>query len=437
MACTGTYRKLCKGKCDFCHDRSFASHRKSKYWADNGGVMPRDVFKHSNKNYFFHCKDCKHVFAAKLNNVNKGYWCNFCSNKVLCDQENCTICRNKSFASHPKAQYWLDKENGISSRKVFKSSSRAYFFRCKDCDHKFKIVLNSVDNGESWCNFCSNKYLCKENCEICYNKSFASHPKAQYWAYNDGVTPRDVFMNSHKKYWFNCNECTHRFKMGLSEISRGSWCNFCSSNQLCPDGCDICYKKSFASHPKSSCWSMQDNKISPRLIFKSSGVTFKFICDRCKNKFNRTPASVGQGKWCPTCRNKTELKLFEWLKSQKFNVERQVKFDWCKIKKHLPFDFVIEELKLIIELDGPQHFRQVANWTSPEITQEKDVFKMRKMSENGYSMIRLLQEDVLYDKFNWQEILLSKITKYEEPSCTFIHRIGGGNEYKYLMEVEI
>ena len=41
-------------------------------------------------------------------------------------------------------------------------------------------------------------------------------------------------------------------------------------------------------------------------------------------------------------------------------------------------DFVIEEMNIIIELDGEQHFTQVSNWTSPEIQVEKDKYKINK-----------------------------------------------------------
>jgi very-short-patch-repair endonuclease len=78
-------------------------------------------------------------------------------------------------------------------------------------------------------------------------------------------------------------------------------------------------------------------------------------------------------------------------------VKRQFKAEWCKQKRCLPFDFVIEEKKKIIELDGPQHFVQVANWKSPELQQEQDLFKTKCANENGYSVIRVLQIDVVND----------------------------------------
>ena len=77
--------------------------------------------------------------------------------------------------------------------------------------------------------------------------------------------------------------------------------------------------------------------------------------------------------------------------------------------KHLPFDFVIEERKIIIELDGPQHFKQVSNWVSPEINLTNDLFKMDCANKNGFSIIRILQKDVFNNKYDWLSELINKI----------------------------
>ena len=71
-----------------------------------------------------------------------------------------------------------------------------------------------------------------------------------------------------------------------------------------------------------------------------------------------------------------------------------------KNNRYMPYDFVIEEYKVIIELDGIQHFKQVSNWDSPEETQLRDKYKMEKANANGYSVIRILQDDVYNDKYN-------------------------------------
>ena len=112
-------------------------------------------------------------------------------------------------------------------------------------------------------------------------------------------------------------------------------------------------------------------------------------------------------KWCPCVKNKTEAKLREWLRSRSLSFKYQAKFDWCKKKKHLPFDFASE--RIILELDGAQHFVQVSSWASPEKTNLVDNFKIQKATENGYSVIRVLQEDVWKDQNNWESQLLALI----------------------------
>ena len=103
-----------------------------------------------------------------------------------------------------------------------------------------------------------------------------------------------------------------------------------------------------------------------------------------------------------------ELKLSIQL-TKYYNIKRQFKTEWCKNTKYLPFDFVIDERRIIIELDGPQHFKQVSNWISPEINLTNDLFKMDCANKNGFSVIRILQEDVLHDRYDWLSELINKI----------------------------
>ena len=70
---------------------------------------------------------------------------------------------------------------------------------------------------------------------------------------------------------------------------------------------------------------------------------------------------------------------------------------------------MIPEKKIIIELDGDQHFRQVSNWQSPEEVHSRDIYKMQCANDNKYRIIRILQPDVFHDKYEWLPQLLHKI----------------------------
>jgi very-short-patch-repair endonuclease len=144
--------------------------------------------------------------------------------------------------------------------------------------------------------------------------------------------------------------------------------------------------------------------------------------------------SVSNNIWCSKCKNKTEKQLFEVLKSQ-FNIIFHPQYVWCKnlkTKRYLPFDFECEE-KIIIELDGLQHFKQVRNWSSPEVQEQNDKYKMKCANNNGFSIIRILQEDVFYDTYNWLKELDDNIIKIKNDKIIQNIFMCKNNEYNNFL----
>ena len=398
------------------YEKSFASHEKSINWSDKNILSPVDLSKCSHDKFWFKCENvnCNHTFDIALNCVVGGKWCSYCSNppRRLCDDLHCSPCYNKSFASHPKAHCWSIKNGGnIKPRDVFLSSSEVYTYTCDVCLHDIVCSPNHLSNGK-WCAVCTHQKLCDDQgCKLCFETSFASHPKSTCWSYsnNGTVKPRDVFQKTPRKYWFKCDnkECNHLFKGILSEISGGGWCAYCSSppKQLCDDTqCTACFKKSFASHPKASCWVDEKNgEVTPRNVFVSAKGSYWFRCDKCTYLFEIRLYSISAGHWCSSCKNKTEFKFYEIVKNTYPSILRQFKQNWCIRKRELPFDFCIPEHKIIIEIDGPQHFQQVSNWKCPIETHIDDKFKEKCANDNGYHTIRLPQSSVLSDEFDWEK----------------------------------
>jgi very-short-patch-repair endonuclease len=410
--CSNPPQKLCDSEdCQNCFDKSFASNDKSKYWSEKNKVKPRNIFKGSDNTYEFNC-ECGHSFNRMLYEITRGNWCPYCSNppKKLCNSEDCKNCFEKSFASNNKSKYWSDK-NKVKPRNIFKSSNKKYWFDC-ECGHIFDSVLTTIIK-DHWCPYCSNQKLCDlEDCKSCFEKSFASNDKSKYWSEKNKVKPRNVFKGSNKKYWFNCI-CGHSFNSSLTQISQDHWCHYCSNQKLCDlEDCKSCFEKSFASNDKSKYWSNK-NEINPRDVFKSSSKKYWFNCDK-QHIFYSSINSISRGTWCPYCINKTEQKVYEQLVRYYPTLQRQYKVEWCKKKTYLPFDFVIPEHNIIIELDGPQHFMQISNWSSPQEQQINDKYKMDCANKHNYSVIRLLQADVFYDTYDWLEELNQNIKKIME-----------------------
>lgn len=420
VSCKLKSLKLCNSDdCKICFEKSFASSDKAKYWSDKNIKNIRYVFKKTTDKYLFNCDKCNHEFITSPNNISKDSWCSYCGSKKLCDKEDCKICFNRSFASVEYSKYW-SKENEITPRFVFKSSNVEYKFDCK-CGHSFFAMPNIFTHGTNciYCNKNAMKLCDKEDCKMCFERSFASHEKAKYWSDTNEVNPRQMAKGSDKAFNFLC-DCGHIFKKQLCSITGNLalWCPYCANQKLCDkEDCDTCFNRSFASSEFVLFFS-EKNIVKPRQVFKKTPKKYILNCNKCDKEFTMAMHKLASGQWCSCTINKTEEKLFNKLVVIYSSLERQGRFEWCRSEtnnRYYPFDFVLNDEKIIIELDGEQHFKQIRNWDSPEDTIKRDKYKMKKANENNYSIIRILQTDVFSNKYDW----ISELSKSIEELKTF------------------
>ena len=152
-------KKLCDCiDCDFCLQKSFASHEKSKLWSNKNEQNPRQIFLKSNFLCLFDCDVCGHEFKSRASDIALGGCCGFCQHRCLCNDRTCAFCFDKSFASHEKSKYWSNK-NKKESRDVFKNSNSKFLFDCNECGHEICAALCTIIEG-SWCSYCNGAALC-------------------------------------------------------------------------------------------------------------------------------------------------------------------------------------------------------------------------------------------------------------------------------------
>ena len=284
---------------------------------------------------------------------------------------------------------------------------------------------------------CNNIENCSHNC---YNRSLASHPYASksYSSHNDKPIT-SVLGWEDNPYLFTCYICNHNFTQTPHNIQNGAVCPYCRKDKplLCgEDDCNMCYMNSVASSPLSQ--YVINNSINLRLINRSSTTPLECKCPDCNKIFPTQAQYLTRGSFCPICKTKTAKKMYKILIQQYPRLISEFKAEWCMNSEtgyYLRFDFCIDEYKIIIELDGRQHLINVKffNVTFKE-QHERDVYKQKCAKENGYHTIRILQEDVWYDKNNWLENLLREI-EYIKNNQDDIHNryICDNNEYDIFM----
>jgi len=433
-------------------ERSFASHPRAVNWhpTKNGDVTPRDVFLNSRNRFWFTCPDCRHDINPILNQVAQGRWCSYCSSppKLLCKDLKCQWCHDHSFASHPRSVNWHPTLNGdVTPRDVFLNCNKPFWFTCPECRHDIKQRLGNIIQLGRCCGYCSSppKLLCKDpECQWCHDHSFASHPRAINWhpTKNGDVTPRDVFLNSHNRFWFTCPDCRHDIHPRLSGVACGSWCGYCSSplKLLCKDPeCQWCHEHSFASHPRAVYWHPTLNgDVTPRDVFLYSDKRFWFTCPDCRHDINPIPNRVVKGVWCGICRNKTEKKFHNFAKEIFTNIKSQVRPEGTK----LPMDMYTPENQTYHEIDGDQHFVDNNFFTSrtAEENRNHDVTKMIiALRDEGRSVIRIYQPWVWEDKDDWQKRWHDAVSRIDQdkPAVYFIGPEGIYDKHKEDLRLKL
>ena len=131
----------------------------------------------------------------------------------------------------------------------------------------------------------------------------------------------------------------------------------------------------------------------------------KCKCKKDGYEWEATPNSLLRGQGCPKCNeSKGEKRIAEYLDSKNINYIPQYKFDNCKSKYKLPFDFYIPSLNIVIEYDGIQHYEIVEYFGGFNIfidTKIRDTIKTIYCKENNIKLIRIPYWD--FDKI--EEIL--------------------------------
>jgi very-short-patch-repair endonuclease len=258
---------------------------------------------------------------------------------------------------------------------------------------KTKVTIICKEHGEF--QQTPSNHLSNYNCQKCANNyklntnSFIE--KANIIHNNRYDYSKVNYINADTQIIIICREHGEFNQIPDFHINRKCGCPKCSNNV-----------KSYLLEFIEKSRKIHSNKYDYSKVNYINNYTNVIITCKIHGEFIQTPdIHINQKCGCPSCINKTEYKIYNKLKEIYPTIKRQFKVEWCKNKLYLPFDFVIEEMNIIIELDGEQHFTQVSNWTSSEIQVEKDKYKINCANNNGFSVIRLLQKDVLKDKFDW------------------------------------
>lgn len=144
--------------------------------------------------------------------------------------------------------------------------------------------------------------------------------------------------------------------------------------------------------------------------YKNIKTNVKIKCNKCGNYFYQnwtTHIILGYG--CCSCygvKSKGEEKIENFLLAKNIKSKREFKFNNCKFKRELPFDFYLPDYNTVIEFQGEQHYKPIrfSNITLEEVKikfnqyQIRDQIKRDFCKSNGIKEIEIKYNDNIEEK---------------------------------------
>lgn len=197
-----------------------------------------------------------------------------------------------------------------------------------------------------------------------------------------------VYINDSTKLFIRC-PLHGNFELMANKHINGRECPSCKKNTY-----NNRYKNKFLESVKNIHGNRYDYS---KVEYIKANILVDIICKK-HGVFSQTPKSHLTGNGCSNCSNSIgEKKVESYLRDNKINFSKNKKFDDCKNKVKLRFDFYLYDINTIIEFDGIQHFKPIEYFGGQvklEYTIQNDNIKNNYCLKNGIKLIRISYLDI-------------------------------------------
>jgi len=205
------------------------------------------------------------------------------------------------------------------------------------------------------------------------------------------------YIKSNIKVKIYCKKCEKYFEQTPLAHMRGHGCVDCVNNEQRSN------KEEFIIKSKQI---HGDNLFNYDLVeYKNNKTKVKLKCNKCNIFFEQKPsAHIKLKHGCPHCKSsRSEKRIKIILNNKNVKYIYQKKFDDCKDKLSLPFDFYLPDYNMCIEYDGIHHFYPHKYWGGEEklkYTINHDIIKTKYCEENNIKLLRIKYDEIIEEKLN-------------------------------------
>lgn len=311
---------------------------------------------------------------------------------------------------------------------------------CDDCDKPISnqpyyaiIGYRKSGDGKDRCQDCGSIQAGKNRKNnMAYENSleyFALNNNKEYllneFSDKNNKSLKDISYGTGDEYLWNCPKCGNEYPMVVTQrTSRDFSCPYCCvpSKKIL-----IGFNDLWTTHPHIANL-LTDNEKGYKLSFGSDRKE-KFKCDKCGSINEKSVNYVVNYGFTCTCSDGISYpEKFMMSVLDQINIDYipQKTFKWSEKKR---YDFYIQNLNLIIEIHGQQHYKWTGFNRSLEEEQQNDKYKMNLAISNDineYIVIDCRMSNLDYIKNSILNSKLNGIFNFE--------KIDWKNAYEFAMK---
>ena len=368
----------------------------------------------SNKKLYWKCPNCGNIYLSSISHRCLDFTsCPKCNYKKIIygfnDLE--TFCK-KNNRTDILEDFDLERNFPKLPKNIYVKSLGKFWFKCPECGNLYEEYLYNKIKHNSSCRLCNTSTYCRNIDRRLSFEEVRKRIEEDTGGEYTLLSKPESYRNQKSKLLVrhNCEKCkNHEYLVSFGNFSLGKRCPACFSKH--PKR-DTRYAKKFLEN------SGYFSYVSGNLENSKSKITVK--CNFCGKNQDIQWNHLQQGQKCKYCNesgfNKDADKyLQEFGLTINKNYFRETKFEDCKDKLCLPFDFQIfsknRDYYILIELQGKQHYLENSKYYN-EILLRHDKIKKIFCDKNNICLYQIFlnkrdKKSIEYLKTKIADILMN------------------------------
>lgn len=348
----------------------------------NPTVICRDTYLDANIKIAHLCLIHNELWEVKPSSVLRGAGC------PKCHAERSSATRQKS-----SQQYQTEVARITSSIipiEEYKGARTPILHRCIKHNVEWKALPGNILQG-CGCAECAKEKIIQKNTKP--HEQYIHELKEKC----PGIICIEDYQGAEVPILHQCLKMGHKFLSRPADKLSGKGCPKCSGTYQMTN--DEFVMKLHTVNPD----------IEPLDPYVTMKTPIRYRCKKDGYVWEAIPNSVIHGSGCPQCNESSgERKIRQWLERHHLDFIFQKKYDDCKDKECLPFDFYVPSFDVLIEFDGAQHFRAVELFGGEQgfkVRKKHDEIKNAYCEQNHISLLRISFQDNIEEKLQ-QHLLI-------------------------------